>query len=459
MRPDATVPVRGLRAGWGGWAAFAGTVAVLLLPSVAWSLVYREPKIVLDVLPLYALECWLAPRWRVLLRALWTLACAVTLLLEWNIFPESYWFYAKMWAGVAGSGQGTASILAFGCMAGYLVLPRLYLSWVRRRPVPLVLGCLYLLALAAKATPFGRAELVWLRVPMARAAQVVATDWRRLLHASVTGGESRAPDVAGALYREIAGAEDGTAPGKILVVLLESWGETPRSLEQLAQFLGGNGGSLERGFTRYRGSTLPGEVRELCGVALSFADIGEIGPGCLPGRLRERGYRTVAMHGYDGTFYYRQLVYPAFGFRDVRFRKDLEGRAPSCAGAFAGICDDAIVDLAIAEIAKPGNAFVYVMSLSGHEPVADEVLRRPYVGAWSPGIPESDTQRVNRALIAHVVREVCALPPEVARPLVYFAGDHQPPSGAEALGFPPGLVPYLLLRTCPAAPSAAAGMP
>ena len=58
------------------WAAVPGTVAVLLLPSVAWSLVYREPKLVLDVVPLYALECWLAPSWRVFLRVLWILACA-----------------------------------------------------------------------------------------------------------------------------------------------------------------------------------------------------------------------------------------------------------------------------------------------------------------------------------------------------------------------------------------------
>jgi uncharacterized protein YaiI (UPF0178 family) len=68
------------------------------------------------------------------------------------------------------------------------------------------------------------------------------------------------------------------------------------------------------GVHAYRGLTLQGEMRELCGLMLlgitrSSADLAKLG-NCVPNRLARAGYRTIGMHGNPARFYFRRTIYP-----------------------------------------------------------------------------------------------------------------------------------------------------
>lgn len=416
----------------------AGMLLYLILPSLAWSSVYRQFKLVADPLLLIPVELFLPRVARPLFRFVWIAACGMMLLLEWNIFFESYRFYAQLLASIALTGHGATILAAILLFALFLALP---LPRVRHRGRFLAVGAtLYLAVVGAKMLPWGKEHLAWIRVPMLRAAQVAISDGPRAF-GSVVGDAGGL--ITHRLYDETARTPPSALPPKMLVVLLESWGERPDDLARLGTAVAvlPGVGRIETGYNRFHGSTLPAEVRELCGRKLDFAHPEALGGYCLPRRLAEAGYGTAAFHGYDGFFYSRDIIYPALGFQRSFFRPDLKN-LPQCGGAFEGACDDAVLDRAIATINRPGRQFVYMMSLTAHAPVAAASLARPYVSAARLKIEGDQSQALNRALAMEAVRRMAGSPGA----LVYIAGDHNPPGAEQELGLPAGRTPYLLVR-------------
>jgi len=57
--------------------------------------------------------------------------------------------------------------------------------------------------------------------------------------------------------------------------------------------------------------------------------------------MPEKGYRTVAIHGYKSRMFQRSDWYPQIGFERSYFLEDLKSMAAMhiCEGAFSGICD------------------------------------------------------------------------------------------------------------------------
>ena len=230
--------------------------------------------------------------------------------------------------------------------------------------------------------------------------------------------------------------------------MLESWGESAADLQTFQESLRSSSVDLLAfGHTPFRGSTLPGEVRELCGRLIEFKEIGFSGDGCLPGKLKMLGFQTTAYHGYEGFFYYRNVVYPALGFNKTYFRPQLKA-LEQCPGAFKGACDDSVADTAVRQLFLPGKQFVCMMSLAAHEPVSDEILARSYVRHASSPSAHSSTQIVNRALIMHILEQVQVQASGHNSPVwIYFAGDHNPPSASEnQQSLVTNQVPYVLLK-------------
>jgi len=424
-----------------GTSRIAVHLIIALLPTLAWSVIYRSPKVVLDPLILLAVEPFLFRWFRLPVRCMWLLLCGVALLLEWNIFPESYGFYLSLLPGVAGTPHGGSIIAALLLLAIFALLPRPEVPSRRRCCLLVGAAAIYLGMTLAKASPWGRENLVWMRVPALRAVQVMISDGDRLLRASIVGpGQSQ---ITHRLYDMIRQPGPAARPPKILIVLLEAWGETPKDLRAIARELAmQNVGRVEYGYNRYHGSTLPSEIRELCGRNLDFQSFDNLGGECLPHRLAAEGYQSTAFHGYDGFFYSRNIVYPALGFQRIYFRTNL-ARLPECPGAFPGTCDDSVAGLALAELARPGKRLVYMMSLTAHEPVSPAVLAREYVThAPTLGSP-TQSQRINRALVWHIVEHLGRRLPKGT--LVYFGGDHNPPSESET-DLPKNQVPYIMVR-------------
>lgn len=422
--------------------------AYLILPSLAFSLVYRGPRLVLDPFLLLLVEAAL-PAWsRRMLRLAWILVCGAVVLMEWNIYPESYLFYASMLTRILFTPHGAGILGAMVFTMGFLLLPsRIMQPNLKLLPVVLLL---YALAVASKGPIWMEQNHVWLRVPLGRAVQASIYE-RQRFGWSVTGGQDAAAfQVTHRLYDVLGQTPDAALPSKVMVFMMESWGERGGDLEVLRRGLMKIPGvdTVSSGYAQYRGSTLPGEVRELCGAKLDFKNPKALGGGCLPKRFRALGYKTTAFHGYEGIFYSRDVIYPALGFQKIYFKRNLK-EAALCGGAFPGRCDDETAKLAIAAAARPGAQFTYMMTLSAHAYVDPKTLTRPYVAANPSGLKTgSDGQKLNRALIQQVVREAAANP-DLRGALLYFSGDHNPAEEAAMLGLPDSQTPFFLVRLKP----------
>lgn len=167
----------------------------------------------------------------------------------------------------------------------------------------------------------------------------------------------------------------------LLVVMVESWGvpnnEFDRSLDRQiwdprkwdARY------EVTTGKSAYYGSTTNAEIREWCAA---WADHKEFdfetgGSHCLPQQLADHGFRTVALHSFEGTFFQRYEWYPRIGFDELYFEPALlEHGAEFCDGVFGGACDRD-VPAQITDILKNSDSernLVYWLTVNAHLPVA-----------------------------------------------------------------------------------------
>lgn len=168
------------------------------------------------------------------------------------------------------------------------------------------------------------------------------------------------------LAREFAGT------GDVLVVVAEAMGVFANDSDQksferdISQALAGTG--LVR-FTveASHGNTIDGEVRVLCGRGKGNIDLNISGTDCLPKYFSERGYETLARHGFDAGFYKRDSRYPRFGFNGIRFRENAPRRV--CEGAFQSLCDADLLRELMQSRANAGRSFLYLMTIETHLPM------------------------------------------------------------------------------------------
>lgn len=252
--------------------------------------------------------------------------------------------------------------------------------------------------------------------------------------------------------------DPSTAPAQILSVAMESLGLSRDPAHQQA-LLEPLLRPLEREYSilvgshRSEGSTLPGEIRELCalqanGIPNTNALLAQLAATCLPARLRRAGYDTQALHGNGPLMYDRRAIYPAIGFGKAWFNADLRNASPDvrpCPGtAFAGVCDDEVYARALS-LFNGDRRFVHVLTLDAHLPLS---------GKRKPDCPlafQSDRglcryAQVTIASLRSLSRRLLAVS---HRPdLIVVYGDHAPPFASESARnrFAPHEVPYLVLR-------------
>lgn len=134
---------------------------------------------------------------------------------------------------------------------------------------------------------------------------------------------------------------------------------------------------LQQGVVEFEGSTVPGELRELCGVKLlAVHPNSALLPTntCLPQLFNEEGYETIAIHGFIGTLFSRSRWYPILKFEQIWFAPKLDElivNAKRCGIAFHGICDEDIWGLIVRQhlTINVRPKFIYWLTLSAHLPV------------------------------------------------------------------------------------------
>jgi lipoteichoic acid synthase len=103
----------------------------------------------------------------------------------------------------------------------------------------------------------------------------------------------------------------------------------------------------------------------------------------LPVLLKERGYSTIAMHGYDGDFWSRMAMYPSQGFD--RFIDD-KGYNPSVIHGW-GILDEEFFVQSVEYLkVQPRPFYCFMVSLTNHTPfVMDKKYCRLQLSAKHEG--------------------------------------------------------------------------
>ncbi|WP_417230639.1 sulfatase-like hydrolase/transferase [Brevundimonas sp.] len=245
-------------------------------------------------------------------------------------------------------------------------------------------------------------------------------------------------------------------PSRVLSIALESIGvfRDPRAqaaiMAPLIEGLDGEYRVQVSTSHEYRGGTLSGEIRELCGLqtlSLVREDTAfKALRNCLPARLARAGYETTAVHGNDAAFYTRSRVYPAMGFQHTLFKEELiaAGASRCREFIFEGVCDHDVFQRAIGIFKPGGRQFVHVMTLDNHFP-----LPRKDVDCT----PGHTRQEISVCVYsAHARRLMGALADEIrassTKPdLIVVYGDHMPPFNEPVRSrFEPAQVPYIELR-------------
>lgn len=257
--------------------------------------------------------------------------------------------------------------------------------------------------------------------------------------------------------------ESGTHRPDVFLVLVESLGHLDTDEAQRFQWAHIDaldnlpGITITRGTVPFQGSTVPGELRELCGLMLmavhpmpeAIADLD-----CLPRRLSAMGYTTKALHGFSGTLFSRKRWYPALSFDQVLFAPELlayTGADKRCGLAFRGTCDTdvwaAILDEQSTEIATP--QFVYWLTLTAHLPTEPASYREINDCERISGLEDSAS---TCALVSQHLR----LFQDIARSIkdgllsnsrILLVGDHAPPfiEHNARSRFDPHSVPFALI--------------
>ncbi|MCP5080517.1 MAG: hypothetical protein GY948_02350 [Alphaproteobacteria bacterium] len=193
---------------------------------------------------------------------------------------------------------------------------------------------------------------------------------------------------------------------------------------------------LTTGVSPYAGSTTGATSRELCGQWGSY--LTYLGKGkfrCLPRRLAEQGYETIAYHGRPFHMFQRDLWYPSIGFTELNFLdqlvKDHEHQLTGrCGTVFTGLCDVEVAhvvrDRLLQNNGKP--KMVYWLTLNSHIPYAPKrngALRCGTAGAEIANKTACELSEFWLDVFAQVNRIAAA--PSLPPTDILVVGDHHTP--------------------------------
>jgi len=313
---------------------------------------------------------------------------------------------------------------------------------------------------------FSKFSNLWVgRYPLLRLSRDQAL-FTTVHHASVVnlGALPPAPSAAALAVRLGAVRDDKPVAdmSNLVLILVESWGfdwDPAVRNALVAQYFQPNVVAryhVLQGTIPFHGSTVGGEVRELCGsgVGLKIMDVAPEGlRNCLPDRLISWGYHSVALHGMDGRFFDRSIWYRNIGFQDLWFRDRFRQRAmPECVGAFVGTCDTAIDEFIAESLRRKTTrpAFFYWVTLNSHLPAPTPSGLRSGSSCSSNAMLSSYAALCSwYQLVSNVQSSTAQLAiSPLGRPTVFaIVGDHAPPFANPELRsqFSSQDVPYILL--------------
>jgi hypothetical protein len=213
--------------------------------------------------------------------------------------------------------------------------------------------------------------------------------------------------------------------------------------------------TFHRGAVPFTGTTVPGEIRELCRMHIDTVHPkAQHLPSdhCLIAQLQDLGFHTTAYHGFTGAFFNRLEWYPKVGFDEILFINEIDEALEirtRCGTTFKGACDTEITDLVTKKLLDKDHdkVFIYWLTLNTHLPIP------PNENNLNCNRSEAtkDYDDICTSVKQHdlLFKEIATLAANPALPPTLFVlvGDHAPPYLAHNRRdlFVPGEVPYLIL--------------
>jgi phosphoglycerol transferase MdoB-like AlkP superfamily enzyme len=186
----------------------------------------------------------------------------------------------------------------------------------------------------------------------------------------------------------------------------------------------------------FRGTTTSGELRALCGLQGHYSRLDDtLAARCLPQMLAGQGTTSIGIHGFGLRMFDRNQWWPRIGLAPWQWPGRPQAQLPmSCNHAFPGVCDAAVLDLAVAQAQQPAR-FVYALTLDTHLPLdqdhAGPLPAELKARCAASGTPEEACHLVRK--LGDVLGTLSqSLAGSRATPFVVVVGDHAPPFGEAA---------------------------
>lgn len=262
--------------------------------------------------------------------------------------------------------------------------------------------------------------------------------------------------VDSAMQRALVTGKNAPFDGNIVLVLVESWGDTTRapnvtqailapllSTQITARY------DIERGAVPFHGSTTHAELRELCGVNGNFRQISTR-QHCLPERFQQRGYAVHAFHGFAAEMFARDRWWQRIGIptQNMHFQSQLQPAFPerNCGIAFRGLCDRDVIASAGQLLRTSQKTFVYILTLNSHLPIHIEPQVQRRISCSRLHLDDNQCPLV--ASWREVMEAVAQQAGGPIQPTQFvIVGDHAPPlwSLSSSALFAQKTVPYIIL--------------
>jgi hypothetical protein len=199
--------------------------------------------------------------------------------------------------------------------------------------------------------------------------------------------------------------------------------------------------SRSRSYSPVAGNRSPdAEFEILCGLSTAL-DLGQVvfsnlpirGVDCLPAKLRDQGWLTLATNSVHPHQFNKTKAYAALGFKRAYFRPDfplddLDGPNPTDSTVFKQN-----LKIIASHLAAERPVFNFILTTSTHFPFFRNEVRRPDVVTVSPNDDlvrsYANGVRYATASAAAYVEALRKLDPDA---LILLLGDHSPPLGATA---------------------------
>jgi hypothetical protein len=264
------------------------------------------------------------------------------------------------------------------------------------------------------------------------------------LFADLTGAPAprvRATNIAVVLVESMGQLLDARADSALFAALLDS--------QVVARY------EVRRGKVRFDGPTTGGEFRELCGELRTYRTAPTVPlQSCLPVRLHQLGYTTIALHGFRRGMFGRERWYPLIGIDSIIDDATIEssGDVPKCGTIFRGPCDAAVATVFSRLLAtSPGeHRLVYWLTLSAHFPAdARAAEGSTFDCAISPVLRSDDSACMLARIWSRDLAAIrtTAIGRELPPTRFIIVGDHAPPLPGDRLArlFSTDVVPFVEL--------------